>query len=119
MIFVLDRESGKPVFPVEERAVPQSGVPGEALSPTQPFPADLPLLAPRSSRPTTLGTDVLGSRQMPRADRRRAHEGLYTPPSEKGRSLPVHRRRHQLGRRRDRSRKRRRLREHERASSTW
>jgi quinoprotein glucose dehydrogenase len=46
MVFVLDRDSGKPVFPVEERAVPQGGAAGEALSPTQPFPADLPLLAP-------------------------------------------------------------------------
>src|ERR1700678_2237170 len=33
MIFVLDRDTGKPVFPVEERKVPQGGVAGEALSP--------------------------------------------------------------------------------------
>ena len=35
--YVLDRETGKPVWPIEERAVPQSDVPGEQLSPTQPF----------------------------------------------------------------------------------
>lgn len=39
MTFVLDRETGKPLFPVEERPVPQEGAaPGEYLSPTQPFP---------------------------------------------------------------------------------
>jgi len=37
-LFVLDRETGKPVWPIEERAVPQSSVPGEETSPTQPFP---------------------------------------------------------------------------------
>jgi quinoprotein glucose dehydrogenase len=39
LTFVLDRETGVPLFPVEERPVPQTGaVPGEYLSPTQPFP---------------------------------------------------------------------------------
>ena len=38
LIFVLHRETGEPVFPVEERPVPTDGVPGEVLSPTQPFP---------------------------------------------------------------------------------
>lgn len=37
-LWVLDRTNGKPVWPVEERAVPQSSVPGEETSPTQPFP---------------------------------------------------------------------------------
>jgi quinoprotein glucose dehydrogenase len=37
-LYVLDRDTGKPVFPVEERAVPQSDIPGEKASPTQPFP---------------------------------------------------------------------------------
>ncbi|MBI4464651.1 MAG: PQQ-binding-like beta-propeller repeat protein [Acidobacteria bacterium] len=36
--FVFDRVSGKPVWPIEERPVPQSDVPGERTSPTQPFP---------------------------------------------------------------------------------
>lgn len=37
-LFLLDRETGKPLFPVEERPVAPSDVPGEKLSPTQPFP---------------------------------------------------------------------------------
>ena len=36
--FTFDRETGEPIWPIEERAVPQSEVPGEQLSPTQPFP---------------------------------------------------------------------------------
>jgi quinoprotein glucose dehydrogenase len=38
LVFILDRVTGKPIFDVEERAVPQSHVPGEETSPTQPFP---------------------------------------------------------------------------------
>ncbi len=37
-LFVLNRETGEPIWPVEERPVPQSTVPGERTSPTQPFP---------------------------------------------------------------------------------
>jgi len=38
LVFILDRVTGKPIFGVEERPVPQSKVPGEQTSPTQPFP---------------------------------------------------------------------------------
>jgi glucose dehydrogenase/cytochrome c5 len=38
LTFVFDRVTGKPVWPIEERAVPKSGIPGEVPSPTQPFP---------------------------------------------------------------------------------
>jgi quinoprotein glucose dehydrogenase len=37
-LFVLNRETGEPIWPIEERPVPQSDVPGEKTSPTQPFP---------------------------------------------------------------------------------
>ena len=43
-MFVLDRLTGKPLFPVEERPVPQSNVPGEVTWPTQPFPIKPPPL---------------------------------------------------------------------------
>jgi glucose dehydrogenase len=45
LMFILDRVTGKPVFGVEERPVPQGNVPGEWYSPTQPFPAKPPPLA--------------------------------------------------------------------------
>ncbi len=37
-VYVLDRETGEPIWPIEERPVPQTDVPGEWTSPTQPFP---------------------------------------------------------------------------------
>jgi quinoprotein glucose dehydrogenase len=37
-LYVLDRETGEPIWPIEERPVPQSLIPGEHLAPTQPFP---------------------------------------------------------------------------------
>jgi quinoprotein glucose dehydrogenase len=51
LLFLLDRRTGKPIFPVEERPVPQSDVPGEASWPTQPFPVAPPPLARLSMTP--------------------------------------------------------------------
>lgn len=48
LLFVLDRVTGKPLFPVVERPVPPSDVPGEHASPTQPFPVTPEPLAPMS-----------------------------------------------------------------------
>ena len=45
MLFILDRETGKPVYGVEERPVPRGDVPGEYYSPTQPFPVKPPPLS--------------------------------------------------------------------------
>jgi len=47
-MFILDRTNGKPVFGVEERAVPKGNVPSEWYSPTQPFPVKPPALAKTS-----------------------------------------------------------------------
>jgi len=44
-LFLLDRETGKPLFPVEERTVPKSEIPGEQSWPTQPFPVKPPPFA--------------------------------------------------------------------------
>ena len=41
-VFVLDRTTGTPVWPIEERPVPKSTVPGEVTSPTQPYPSKPP-----------------------------------------------------------------------------
>jgi quinoprotein glucose dehydrogenase len=41
-LYVLDRRTGEPVWPIEERPVPTSDVPGEVVSPTQPFPTKPP-----------------------------------------------------------------------------
>ena len=47
-MYILDRVTGKPVFGVEEKPVPQSNVPGEQTSPTQPIPVKPPALARQS-----------------------------------------------------------------------
>ncbi len=44
-LYVFDRVTGQPVWPIEERPVPQSDIPGEKLSPTQPFPTKPPAYA--------------------------------------------------------------------------
>ena len=44
LVFVFDRVTGEPVWPIEERPVPQTDVPGERTSPTQPFPTKPPAL---------------------------------------------------------------------------
>ena len=85
LIFVLDRETGQPVLPVEERKAPQGGVAGEVLSPTQPFPADLPPLGDDRVRPE----DAYGLTPWDRSACAKAiaaslSEGRFTPPSEQG-----------------------------------
>ena len=47
-VFVFNRITGEPLFPIEERSVPQSNVPGEETWPTQPFPVKPPALARQS-----------------------------------------------------------------------
>jgi quinoprotein glucose dehydrogenase len=44
LLFVLDRKTGKPILPIEERPVPKGDVPGEWYSPTEPFPVKTPPL---------------------------------------------------------------------------
>lgn len=56
-LFVLDRETGKPIFPIEERPVRQSSVPGEWTSATQPFPT-----LPRPLARQRLSEDMLTTR---------------------------------------------------------
>ena len=86
-IFVFDRRDGRPLFPIEERPVPQSDVPGEMTSATQPFSA-LPPVGPmqleqdgtpgewqRSARDEAYCKALLSKQN---------YEGIYTPPSERG-----------------------------------
>ena len=84
MVFVLDRRTGKPLFPVDERPVPRSDIPGESPSPTQPFSA-LPSLSPLTlgderMRSSSLATSEFCREQMSKL----RYDGIYTPPSLKG-----------------------------------
>ena len=114
-VFVLDRDTGKPVWPVEERAVPQGGAEGEQLSPTQPFPTHVPaLLSQQISADDVFGLIPFWESRACRAQVASArNEGLYTPPSTQGiDSVSDDRRRRELGRRRLRSRQPDPLRQH-------
>jgi quinoprotein glucose dehydrogenase len=84
-VFLLDRLTGDPLFPVQERAVPQSDVPGEQASATQPFPTLPPPLATQKLS----AADAWGPTE---ADRKWCQErmtglraeGIFTPPSLQG-----------------------------------
>jgi quinoprotein glucose dehydrogenase len=85
LVFVLDRDTGEPVLPIEERPVPQGGVPGEALSSTQPFPADLPPLGPDHITPERAwGLTPWDRRACAQAISSARSEGRFTPPSLQG-----------------------------------
>jgi len=84
-IFVLHRETGVPLFPVEERPVPQSDVPGEVSWPTQPFPSTLPVFGLRQVTPDDAWgltpEELLAARQLIAALR---FDGPFTPVSLQG-----------------------------------
>ncbi len=84
-VFVLDRDTGAPLFPVAERPFPASDVPGEQTSPTQPVPLAPPSLVPQRLAPDDawglVYFDKLACRRRLAALDTR---GLYTPPSLKG-----------------------------------
>jgi quinoprotein glucose dehydrogenase len=85
LVFVLDRDTGEPVFPIEERNVPQGGAPGETLSPTQPFPAAIPPLVPDRVDPDdAFGLTLFDKAACKKAIKSLRAEGLFTPPTEQG-----------------------------------
>ena len=85
-LYVFDRVTGKPIWPIEEKPVPQSDVPGEHSSPTQPIPtAPPPFVVQKfgvddinpylsADEKAFVRDQVLSSR----------NDGMYTPPSLKG-----------------------------------
>lgn len=86
LIYTFNRETGEPLFAIEERAVPQGGVPGEHLSPTQPFPVAPPPIVRQHSVGDEQAWglmlfDKLGCKKKFAALR---SEGIYTPPSLQG-----------------------------------
>ena len=82
-LYVFDRVSGNPLWPIEERPVPKSDVPGEIAAPTQPFPTVVPPFSRQgmtvkdmydafmTDEEKTLWKDRLSS----------ARTGLFTPPA--------------------------------------
>ena len=79
-VFLFDRASGKPLFPIDERPVPRSDVPGEEAWPTQPVPKLPPPFARQSMKPEELTTYSPESRAFcEKLIEGAVFGGLYTP----------------------------------------
>jgi quinoprotein glucose dehydrogenase len=82
-IFVLGRDDGRPLSPVEERQVPRGGAPGDHTAPTQPYSTDIPSLA----GPDLTEADMWGATPVDQLwcriqFRKARYEGSMTPPTE-------------------------------------
>ncbi len=84
MLFVLDRDSGKPFLPVEERAVPPSAIAGESPSPTQPFPLTPPIVPQSASADDAFGITWFDKWLCSRRIAASVSTGIFTPPSAQG-----------------------------------
>ncbi len=85
MTFVFHRETGEPIWPIEERPVPQNPVEGEYLSPTQPFPTHVPhLVDPVVDRDDAWGMVLFDKWACADMIESKRNEGWYTPPSLEG-----------------------------------
>ncbi len=84
-LYVFDRVTGKPLWPIEERPVPKGDVPGEWYSPTQPFPTVVPPFARQSMTTKDLYTGFMTPEEEKTFRERlsKAKSGLYQPLSEK------------------------------------
>jgi len=81
MVFIFNRETGEPLFPIEERPVPtDTDVPGEILSPTQPFPVKPPVLVRNQISPDDAwGFTVFDRMACRRKIESLRHGGHYEP----------------------------------------
>lgn len=84
-LFVLDRRTGEPLFPVEDRPVPASDAEGEVAAETQPYA----LTPPPTNDPFEMPgvwtlADLVSGGQCSREREQYRYEGIFTPPSEQG-----------------------------------
>ena len=82
-LYVFDRVTGKPLWPIEERAVPKSTVPGEITSPTQPFPTVIPPFSRQTMTVKDMYDGFMTDEQKVWWTDRltKARSGFYTPPT--------------------------------------
>lgn len=85
MLYVFDRTKGQPIFPITEKAVPRSTVPGEAAAATQPF-SSLPALVPQQRLDADDAWGITFWDRGKCRDQIRSHrnEGIFTPPDTRG-----------------------------------
>jgi quinoprotein glucose dehydrogenase len=83
-LFLLDRRDGHPLAQVQEKAVPQNGLPGDHLSPTQALSVGMPSLTPAALTPKdTWGATPIDQMMCRIQLAKSRNEGLFTPPSVK------------------------------------
>ena len=82
-LYVFERLTGRPLWPIEERPVPKSEVPGEISSPTQPIPTKPPPFARQSLAPDEVNPYVSADEQekLKQLVRDAANDGVFTPSS--------------------------------------
>jgi glucose dehydrogenase len=85
-LFVFDRITGEPIWPIEERPVPQSDVPGEHTWPTQPVPTRPAPFARQSFTERDINPYLPEEERQAIRERLRSYrnDGLFTPPSFRG-----------------------------------
>ena len=85
LVFLLNRETGEPIYPIEEREVPRGSLEGEKLSKVQPFPTKpLPLNPIYFDPEEAYGFTFWDKGYCKRTANKLRNEGLYTPPSVEG-----------------------------------
>jgi quinoprotein glucose dehydrogenase len=82
-LYVFDRVTGQPLWPIEERPVPKSDVPGEWTSPTQPFPTAPPPFTRQGMTVKDMFEGFMTEEEKPfwRERLSKARTGFYTPPA--------------------------------------
>jgi len=86
LVFVFDRVTGKPIWPIVETPVPQSDIPGERTSPTQPIPTKPPIIGVSGGVTLDDANDLTPEiKTAAQEELKKFHLGpLYTPPSLEG-----------------------------------
>ena len=83
-VWILDRTNGKPIWPIEERPVPQSDVPNEQSWPTQPFPTHVPPFTRQQFTADMVNPYISDPKEREAIKKlvtAARHEGMYTPPT--------------------------------------
>lgn len=88
-IFVLNRLTGKSIYPIDEKPFPKGDIPGEWYSPTQPIPRwPAPLRKLEISEKDAWGVTPWDKAECRNLIRKYRHGGIYIPPSEQGTIVP-------------------------------
>ncbi|MYZ49992.1 pyrroloquinoline quinone-dependent dehydrogenase [Rhizobiales bacterium L72] len=83
-LYVLNRETGEPIYPIEERPVPASDVPGEAAAPTQPYVATPAPVIPDTWPGVSSIANMVSLGGCERRAESYRYDGRFTPPSFQG-----------------------------------